>query len=38
VVRDQIRVARSAEATAGVVEPLVEELLDLVELALVESA
>jgi hypothetical protein len=38
VVRDQIRVARSADATAGVVDPLVEELLDLVELALVESA
>jgi hypothetical protein len=38
VVRDQIRVARSAQATAGVVDPLVEELLDLVELALVDAS
>jgi hypothetical protein len=37
VVRDQIRVARSAAAPRPEVEPLVEELLDLVELALVES-
>ena len=37
VVRDQIRVARSASAPRPEVEPLVEELLDLVELALVES-
>jgi len=37
VVRDQIRMARSARAPSPEVEPLVEELLDLVELALVES-
>ncbi len=38
VVRDQIRVARRAEAQIDVVDPLIEELLDLVELALVETA
>lgn len=38
VVRDQIRVARSAQAAAVVVDPLVEELLDLVELALVDAS
>ena len=37
VVRDQIRVARGAAAPRPEVDPLVEELLDLVELALVES-
>jgi hypothetical protein len=37
MLRDQIRVARSAAAPRPEVEPLVEELLDLVELALVES-
>lgn len=37
VVRDQIRIARGAAAPRPEVEPLVEELLDLVELALVES-
>jgi len=37
VVRDQIRVARVAAAPGPEVDPLVEELLDLVELALVES-
>jgi hypothetical protein len=37
IVRDQIRVARVAAAPRPEVEPLVEELLDLVELALVES-
>lgn len=37
MLRDQIRVARGAAAPRPEVEPLVEELLDLVELALVES-
>jgi hypothetical protein len=38
VVRDQIRVARQADADEHVVDPLIEELLDLVELALVDTA
>jgi len=38
VVRDQIRVARQADADDNVVDPLIEELLDLVELALVDTA
>ncbi len=38
IVREQIKVARTARAAPAVVDPLVEELLDLVELALVDAA
>lgn len=38
VVRQQLQVARKADADDDVVDPLIEELLDLVELALVEPA